>query len=76
MRPIRYSTTASASTTAPSTRWLSRIQAAGLPYRSLPHGPDDQRVNTQHGGRIVYWSQPGGHVWELLTVSYERQKAG
>lgn len=55
---------------------LSRIQAAGLPYRSLPHGPDDQRVNTQHGGRIVYWSQPGGHVWELLTVSYERQKAG
>lgn len=55
---------------------LARIQAAGLPYRSLPHGPDDQRVNTQHGGRIVYWSQPGGHVWELLTVSYERQKPG
>ena len=22
---------------------------------------------------IVYWSEPDGHVWELLTVSYARQ---
>jgi hypothetical protein len=21
----------------------------------------------------VYWSQPDGHVWEALTVSYARQ---
>ena len=21
------------------------------------------------GGRIVYWSEPDGHVWEALTVS-------
>jgi hypothetical protein len=31
------------------------------------------QVNTQHGGRIVYWSEPDGHVWEALTVSYARQ---
>jgi hypothetical protein len=31
------------------------------------------RVNMQHGGRIVYWNQPDGHVWEALTVSYARQ---
>ena len=52
---------------------LARIIAAGLPYRSSPNGPVDFKVNTDHGGRIVYWSEPGGHVWELLTVSYARQ---
>jgi hypothetical protein len=31
------------------------------------------QVNTQHGGRIVYWNEPAGHVWEALTVSYARQ---
>lgn len=52
---------------------LGRIRAAGLEYRSLPHGPVDSKVNTDHGGRIVYWSEPDGHVWELLTVSYARR---
>lgn len=54
---------------------LGRIQAAGIPYRSSPHGPDDYRVNTDHGGSIVYWSKPEGHIWEMLTVSYERLRA-
>jgi catechol 2,3-dioxygenase-like lactoylglutathione lyase family enzyme len=54
---------------------LGRIRAAGIACRSLPHGPDDGRVNTEHGGSIVYWNQPAGHIWELLTVSYERQRA-
>lgn len=52
---------------------LARIKAAGIAYRSLPHGPDDDTVNAAFGGNLVYWSQPDGHVWELLTVSYERQ---
>lgn len=52
---------------------LERIKAAGLPYRSTPHGPVDMQVNTQHGGCIAYWSEPDGHVWEILTVSYARQ---
>ena len=51
---------------------LGRIRAAGLPYRSSPHGPVDFAVDTAHGGRIVYWSEPDGHVWEILTVSYAR----
>jgi catechol 2,3-dioxygenase-like lactoylglutathione lyase family enzyme len=54
---------------------LGRIKAAGMPYRSLPHGPDDFKINPAFGGSIVYWSKPEGHVWEMLTVSYERQKA-
>jgi catechol 2,3-dioxygenase-like lactoylglutathione lyase family enzyme len=52
---------------------LGRIRAAGIPYRSLPHGPDDGQVNPAFGGRLVYWGEPDGHVWEMLTVSYERR---
>lgn len=52
---------------------LERIQAAGIPYRSAVHGPVDHRVDTQHGGSIVYWNVPDGHQWEMLTLSYARQ---
>lgn len=55
---------------------LGRIVAAGLPYRSTPHGPADRKVNTDHGGSIAYWDEPDGHVWEILTVSYARRGAG
>jgi catechol 2,3-dioxygenase-like lactoylglutathione lyase family enzyme len=51
---------------------FERIKAAGLPYRSGPHGPADMKINTHGGGRGVYWDQPDGHVWEILTVSYAR----
>lgn len=52
---------------------LARIKARGIAYRSTPHGPVDSQVNIHHGGRIVYWNEPDGHVWEALTVSYARQ---
>lgn len=52
---------------------FNRIQEAGIPFRSLPNGPDDYRVNTYKGGKIVYWNQPDGHIWELLTKSYARK---
>jgi catechol 2,3-dioxygenase-like lactoylglutathione lyase family enzyme len=52
---------------------LSRIQAAGIAYRSAVHGPVDHAVDTAHGGSIVYWNEPDGHQWEMLTVSYARQ---
>jgi catechol 2,3-dioxygenase-like lactoylglutathione lyase family enzyme len=52
---------------------LGRIKAAGIAYRSNVQGPVDMQVNKAHGGKIVYWSEPDGHVWELLTISYARQ---
>ena len=55
---------------------LKRIASHAIEYRSTPHGPVDMRVNTQHGGRIVYWNEPDGHVWEILTTSYARRKSG
>jgi hypothetical protein len=55
---------------------LARIRARRIRYRSTPHGPVDMQVSTQHGGRIVYWNEPDGHVWEVLKVSYARQPRG
>ena len=52
---------------------LGRIRAAGIPYRSRVHGPVDFAVDTAHGGRIVYWNEPDGHQWEMLTLSYARR---
>jgi catechol 2,3-dioxygenase-like lactoylglutathione lyase family enzyme len=54
---------------------VARLETMGIRYRSTPHGPVDMQINTAYGGRIVYWSQPDGHVWEALTVSYARQPA-
>ena len=31
------------------------------------------RIGAYKGGRIVYWNEPDGHVWEALTVSYARR---
>jgi catechol 2,3-dioxygenase-like lactoylglutathione lyase family enzyme len=53
---------------------LARIRAVGIPFRSLPLGQDDYKVNTAFGGNLVYWSEPDGHAWEILTVSYDRQR--
>ena len=54
-------------------RILARIKDQRIEFRSSPHGPIDMEINTQHGGRVVYWNEPDGHVWEVLTVSYARQ---
>ena len=54
---------------------LARLEAAGVRYRSSVHGAYDQRINTDYGGRLVYWNEPEGHQWEMLTVSYARPPA-
>ena len=52
---------------------LARLIAAKVPYRSSVRGPQDMRVGTDYGGRMVYWNVPEGHQWEMLTVSYARE---
>ena len=52
---------------------LARLQAAGIPYRSNVRGEVDHRINTDYGGRMLYWNEPDGHQWEMLTVSYARE---
>jgi catechol 2,3-dioxygenase-like lactoylglutathione lyase family enzyme len=51
---------------------LQRIRAAGIKYRSAVRGPEDMQVNTHYAGSMVYWNEPDGHQWEMLTVSYAR----
>ena len=52
---------------------LQRIKASEIKYRSTVRGPADGKVNTDYGGRMIYWNEPEGHQWEILTVSYARQ---
>jgi catechol 2,3-dioxygenase-like lactoylglutathione lyase family enzyme len=54
---------------------LKRIDAAGIGWRSDVRGPNDRQVGHAGGGRNIYWDEPDGHRWEILTVSYAR-KAG
>jgi hypothetical protein len=49
---------------------LKRIKAAGIQYRSTVRGPVDMQVSAQYGN--IYWNEPDGHQWEMLTVSYAR----
>jgi hypothetical protein len=53
---------------------LGRLQHAAIAYRSEVRGPVDRQVNTAYGGRMVYWNEPEGHQWEMLTVSYARPR--
>ena len=54
---------------------LERMEAAGIPYRSTVRGPVDHDVGRGFGGRNVYWNEPEGHQWEMLTSSYARRPA-
>ncbi len=51
---------------------LGRIKSAGIQYRSMVRGPMDMQISTQFGGSGIYWNEPDGHQWEMLTVSYAR----
>jgi hypothetical protein len=53
---------------------FSRLQERGIPYRSSPRGPVDMQINRRGGGKNLYWFDADGHNWEMLTVSYARQR--
>ena len=40
---------------------------------TLLEGSPEGVAIIDRSGCIVYWNQPDGHVWELLTVSYARR---
>ena len=50
-------------------RALERIRARGVTYWAGPgHTPGE--INTNHGGRGVYFDDPAGHHFELITRPY------
>jgi catechol 2,3-dioxygenase-like lactoylglutathione lyase family enzyme len=52
---------------------LERVKHIGLKYWSDQQlGEPDYKINTRLGGRGFYFTEPDGHSWEILTVSYAR----
>ncbi|MES2625067.1 MAG: VOC family protein [Pseudomonadota bacterium] len=49
---------------------VSRLKNAGIKYRSTPRGPEDMQINSQLGSSNIYWNEPDGHQWEILTVDH------
>jgi len=47
---------------------FGRIKKAGLAYGSAPWSLKDGKLNDWNGGRGVYFTDPNGHVLELMTV--------
>jgi catechol 2,3-dioxygenase-like lactoylglutathione lyase family enzyme len=47
-----------------------RILARGVPYWADPGRGRAQEINTNDGGRGLYWLDPDSHVLEILTVPY------
>jgi catechol 2,3-dioxygenase-like lactoylglutathione lyase family enzyme len=49
---------------------LGRIRARGLDYWADPFQQHPGEINTDDGGRGVYWHDPDGHVLEIITRPY------
>ena len=47
---------------------LGRVKKAGLAYGSAPWSLTDGKLNDWGGGRGFYFTDPDGHVLELMTV--------
>jgi hypothetical protein len=49
---------------------FGRIRDRGLPYWADPFDRHPGEINTNDGGRGVYWKDPDGHVLEIITRPY------
>jgi catechol 2,3-dioxygenase-like lactoylglutathione lyase family enzyme len=51
-------------------RAYARIQEWGIDHWADPHGAEPARINHNHGGRGVYFTDPAGHGLEMITTPY------
>ncbi len=49
---------------------FGRILARALDYWADPFGHRPGEINTNDGGRGVYWHDPNGHLLEIITRPY------
>jgi extradiol dioxygenase family protein len=49
---------------------FSRIRERGLTYWADPFRRHQGEINTNDGGRGVYWEDPSGHFLEIITRPY------
>ena len=47
-----------------------RIVERGLDYWADPFHHQPGQINTNDGGRGLYWDDPDGHILEIITVPY------
>jgi catechol 2,3-dioxygenase-like lactoylglutathione lyase family enzyme len=47
-----------------------RIVERGITFWADPGHRTENRINTNDGGRGLYWSDPDGHNLEIITVPY------
>jgi catechol 2,3-dioxygenase-like lactoylglutathione lyase family enzyme len=57
-------------------RALERITAGGIPFWADPAMRLPNQINTNHGGRGVYFDDPSGHHFELITQPYGADTGG
>jgi catechol 2,3-dioxygenase-like lactoylglutathione lyase family enzyme len=48
----------------------ARIARRGLTYWADPFHTKENQINTNDGGRGLYWDDPDGHNLEIVTVPY------
>ena len=48
----------------------ARIKDRGLTFWADPFHRHQGRINTNDGGRGLYWSDPNGHNLEIITRPY------
>ncbi len=46
---------------------LGRLRAEKIPYGSGPGSQEDMEINHWNGGSGLYFKDPDGHLFELLT---------
>ena len=49
---------------------FGRIRARGIAFWADPFDRHPGEINTDDGGRGVYWKDPNGHVLEIITRPY------
>ena len=49
---------------------FGRIRARGLDFWADPFEQSPGEINTNDGGRGVYWNDPNGHKLEIITRPY------
>ncbi len=49
---------------------FARITERGLPYWADPGQDRLGEINTNDGGRGLYWEEPSGHLLEIITRPY------
>ena len=49
---------------------FGRIRERGLSYWADPFRRHPGEINTNDGGRGVYWEEPSGHFLEIITRPY------